>query len=157
MGHARFRGSVAPVQRVRRASRVECADDGGGRLLCGRGREGMQLHSLGGSQRSVSLKTSLTCRTVPCTHAGRQDLRFWTTPADLSPELVWGTQTQAPESHRAKMQNSMRGTDPNLRANSQCKSTSEQSEYARWQPERVGMRTACGDCSRCAFLERCHQ
>jgi len=41
-------------------------------------------------------KTSFTCITVPCTHAGRQYLRFWTTPADLSPELVWGTQTQAP-------------------------------------------------------------
>jgi hypothetical protein len=37
------------------------------------------------------------------------------------------------------------------------KSTSKQSKYLHWQPERVGMRTACGDCSRCAFLQRCHQ
>jgi len=55
-------------------------------------------------QASVSMcsETAMTCRTVPCTHAGRQDLRLRKKTPYPSPELVWGTQAQAPESDRSK-------------------------------------------------------
>ena len=57
-----------------------------------------------GDQASVPMcsKTSMTCKIVPCTHAGRQDLRLRTKLPDPSPELVWGMQAQAPASDRSK-------------------------------------------------------